>query len=221
MIHALSSGKAGRVLTSETSERWRDVFKKSEDLLTSMFWSRISYLPTEQLNLFMSQLLSTDFDCGPLLDVNFWERLSYVTNQIDRVVEPDVILEFRHHDIIVEVKPPFGKGQYQEQWRLQVESYLQSQTNKKIFFIALGNCPGNVSSWVATFKQRYPDIEFYAVSWERVSDALFNTLGKNNRIAADCIKLLNLYGIRSPCQSWASLSEIIYYPLNKNGFVDL
>lgn len=221
MIHALSSGKAGRILTGETAERWRDVFKKSEDLLTSMFWSRISYLPVDQLNLFMSQLLATDFDCGPLQGVIFWERLSYRTQQIERKVEPDVILEFRHHDIIVEVKPPFGKGQYQAQWRLQVESYVQAKTDKTMLFIALGNCPSNVSEWLTSCKQDYPGIEFYAVSWEQVIDALSHALDKNNRIAADCIKLLNLYGIRPPCQSWNSLNKIIYYPLHNNGFIDL
>ncbi|MGL5603228.1 MAG: hypothetical protein ACRDD5_20400 [Silvania sp.] len=218
MIHALTKGKAGRVGDIALSESWRDRFRKSEDLLTSMFWSRISYLPEEQFNRFMSQLLSEEFNHGPLRNVKFWERYSYVTYFLDKKVEPDVVLDFDDQDIIVEVKPPFGKGQYKAQWQQQVESYLQQDTHKKLIFIALGNFPTETFRWLAEFRGRYPDVRFHAISWGEVMHALSHSLGRNNRLASDCISLLSFYGIRLPTKTWSSLHNVISHPLTDNGF---
>lgn len=222
MIHALRRGKAGKVSINGHKERWREIFCKREDLLTSMFWSRISYLSEDKLNRFMSHLLSNHrFDYGPLKEVDFWRRYGYSTRKIQKQVEPDLVLEFRDIDVLIEVKPPFGKGQSKEQWTQEVEAYLQSGSENKLLFLAMGNCQGNTKDWLDEFAERYPDVIFKAVSWDNVMNSLKQSLGQSDRIASDCICLLDCYGIRLPIKSWESLSEVIFHPLDQNGFSSL
>jgi hypothetical protein len=222
MIHALSRGKAGKVSIDGEKESWREIFRKREDLLTSMFWSRISYLSEDKLNRFMAQVLSEDrFDYGPLKEVDFWARYNYSTRKKQRKVEPDLVLEFRDIDILIEVKPPFGKGQSKEQWTQEVEAYLQSGSENKLMFLAMGNCQSNTADWLDEFAERYPDVIFKAVSWDNVMNSLKQSLGQSDRIGSDCICLLDCYGIRLPIKSWGSLREVIVHPLDQNGFSSL
>lgn len=144
MLTAILHGKAGRAELNGQNVSWRDVFRKREDLLTSVFFGRLLYLSEEGQQAVLKLLVGDLSSClGLLLEVEFWPRLKGATDR--RYVEPDVILHFAQHLILVEVKAPEGQQQLRQQWLSEIKALQERNDDaKEIILLALGQ---NVPAW--------------------------------------------------------------------------
>lgn len=146
MLTAILHGKAGRIQLQgeETKVRWREVFQRSEDLLTSVFFSRLRYLSPDSTTRVMALLVGEEAasTLGELQGLTFWPRLEGTNGR--SWVEPDVQMQFSKALVMVEVKPPFGGVQRLEQWRAQIRALTQDLTEEdappqQLHFVGLGN----------------------------------------------------------------------------------
>lgn len=139
MLTAILHGKAGRVEIDGRHLSWRTLFRKREDLLTSVLFGRLPYLSDGVHDAFLRALLGNEHrdDLGQLIDIQFWPRLSESDGR--RYVEPDVLIEYQYHRLLIEVKPPFGGMQTSKQWRAEVQAlHRQNDEPKQIILLALG-----------------------------------------------------------------------------------
>lgn len=146
MLTAIIHGKAGRIQLQgeETRVRWREIFQRSEDLLTSVFFSRLRYLSPESICRVMALLVGDQAatELGELQHIEFWPRLEGANDR--SWVEPDVRIHFARASVVIEVKPPFGGAQRIEQWRAQIQALAQEWTEEDdaplhFYYVALGN----------------------------------------------------------------------------------
>ncbi len=146
MLTAIASNKAGRLRfeESELSFSWREVFRRSEDLLTAVFFSRLRYLSAAGLARVFGLLIGQEAaEClGELHEIEFWPHL--VGSEQRSWVEPDVLLHFENATLIVEVKPPFGGDQGLVQWRAEINAFVaeclgdRRTAPETVHFLALG-----------------------------------------------------------------------------------
>lgn len=146
MLTAILHGKAGRIQLQgeETRVRWREVFQRSENLLTSVFFSRLRYLSPKSTCRVMALLVGDQAarELGELQHILFWPRLEGANGR--SWVEPDVQMHFANALVVVEVKPPFGGVQYFEQWRAQIQALAQDLADEDdmpqhYHYVGLGN----------------------------------------------------------------------------------
>lgn len=145
MLTAILHGKAGCIDIGGRSISWRSLFRKREDLLTSVLFGRMPYLSSRTHDAFLSALLGQELagGLGQLRDIQFWPRLGEAEGR--RYVEPDVLIEYLSHRLLIEVKPPFGGIQTLGQWRAEVRAlHRQGYEPKNIILLALGR---NQSEW--------------------------------------------------------------------------
>jgi len=139
MLTAILHGKAGRVDIGGPSLSWRSLFRKREDLLTSVLFGRMPYLSDRTHDAFLSALLGQQLagGLGKMSDIQFWPRLRETEGR--KYVEPDVLIEYPRHRLLIEVKPPFGVMQTLGQWRAEVRAlHKQGDDPKTIILLALG-----------------------------------------------------------------------------------
>lgn len=146
MLTAIAKGKAGRISVpgSEATVSWREVFRRSEDLLTAVFFGRLRYLSDGGISRVIGVLMGQEVAdrLGALHDVEFWPHLTGLKER--SWVEPDVLLYFENGLVLVEVKPPFGGEQYLAQWQAQVHSLVaecrdgERAAPEVVHFLALG-----------------------------------------------------------------------------------
>lgn len=220
MLHAILNGKARRVsLNNEGSQSWRTVFKHYEDLLTAALWGRISYLSEPSIHSLLSALLMTDTaQWGKFDSLVFWPKYSFPeviddgvrhwVNEKDEFAEPDVVLTFEHATLIVEVKPPQGGQQYQQQWCKEIYAWKNSEdAQHALHFLAVGNLPNRAASLFAELADLFDDVAFYGVEWRDVRAKMEHPANdwsteQDQRVIADCLNALDLYGIRAPLRPW-------------------
>ncbi|PKX83631.1 hypothetical protein A0G02_08835 [Pectobacterium peruviense] len=224
MLQAIMQGKAGRVeIEGKAAESWRDVFKKREDLLTAAFWTRIGYLSEESRSLFIREFLGlSESELGEYRKVNFWPRYSLNMAGVDqKSVEPDVIMEFEKADILIEVKPPSGGGQYHDQWQREIIAYHQDERKKEqLFFIALGNIPKSLGEFNSSLINEYREnTKVIQREWHNAKNVLLSLkVGGTHEqhIIRDCLSALSLYGIRVALPEYKKLSQFITeFPLHE------
>lgn len=151
MLHAILNGKARRVsLQSDESQSWRSVFQRYEDLLTAAFWGRIRYLSEESLQSFLSSVLNVKVcEWGEFESLTFWPKYDFPDpldeafrqwiNDEDKSAEPDVVMNFTHATLLIEVKPPAGGLQYQQQWCKEIYAWKNSGEDWPILhFLCVG-----------------------------------------------------------------------------------
>ncbi len=202
MLTAILHGKAGRVELDGLPVSWRQLFRKREDLLTAVFFGRLPYLSDEAqeqiLALLIGKTLAGEF--GQLRDIRFWPKLDGTEGR--KYVEPDVVLEFNEHLLLVEVKPPFGGSQSSQQWRNEIQS-LQSNNDdeKNIVLLALGR---NMPGW-RTMAQKL-EVEFeelnlriFCREWHDLLSAISSMRNeaetRDARIYADWFEAFHLFGM--------------------------
>lgn len=225
MLNAILEGKAGRItLNGEEPQSWRTVFQSYEDLLTAAIWSRINYLSPSAMEHFFSALLGINTEhWGEFESITFWPKYAfpdpvdekmklYLSGQ-ERFAEPDVVIAFEHIALIVEVKPPAGGMQYQQQWRKELYTYERdAEAKNTVYFLALGNLPGATTNWFIELKAEFPQVEFHGMEWRKLRE-IFQYLEweapQDKRIVADCLKALALYGIRAPLLPWQQFHQFL------------
>lgn len=218
MLSAILEGKAGRITLNEgVPQSWRTVFQAYEDLLTAAIWSRINYLSPPAMEYFFSKLLGKKGkNLGVFESITFWpkyvfpnpvdKKLNLYFSGQERFAEPDVVITFEHAALIVEVKPPAGGMQYQQQWRKEIYTYLHDDDAKNtVHFLALGNLPRETETWFIELKSEFPRVDFHGMEWHQLREIFQHEeweAPQDKRIVADCLKALTLYGIRAPLLPW-------------------
>lgn len=225
MLNAILEGKAGRItLDGDLPQSWRAVFQTYEDLLTAAIWSRINYLSPAAMDLFFSALLGIDRNrWGEFKSITFWPKYAFpkqVEEEMklnfsgqERFAEPDLVITFEHTALIVEVKPPAGGMQYQQQWRKELYTYLHDDDAKPTaHFLAMGNLPDTTAKWFIELKAEFPQVDFHSIEWRRLREILQHSeweAPQDKRIITDCLKALTLYGIREPLIPWQQFHQFL------------
>lgn len=225
MLNAILEGKAGRITLNEgIPQSWRTVFQSYEDLLTAAIWSRINYLSPAAMEHFFSALLGINGESwGAFESITFWpkyvfpnavdEKMKLYFSGQERFAEPDVVITFEHIVLIVEVKPPAGGMQYQQQWRKELYTYLHDDDAKNtVHFLALGNLPRTTANWFLELKTEFPQVDFHGMEWHKLREIFQHSeweAPQDKRIVADCLKALTLYGIREPLPPWQKFHEFL------------
>ena len=225
MLNAILEGKAGRIrLDGYESQSWRTVFQSYEDFLTAAIWSRINYLSPVAMDQFLSALLGINgASWGAFESITFWpkyafpdpvdEKMKPYLSGEERFAEPDLVLTFKHAALIIEVKPPAGGMQYQQQWRKEVYTYLKDDHAKDtVHFLALGNLPATTKDWFQELKTQFPQVDFYGIEWRKIREIFQYSVWEapqDKRIVSDCLKALALYGIREPLLPWQQFHRFL------------
>ncbi|MGB0893368.1 MAG: hypothetical protein ACPGUD_03100 [Parashewanella sp.] len=230
MLKAILHGKSGRINGEDNQPvSWSNLFKTREDLLTSTFFERFAYL---SINL-QKQILTSFFsspetlfrnaiqgltELGDFISIDYWPHFS-LQDENRKFVEPDLILKFTHADILIEVKPPAGGYQNEQQWRTEINGYIEcnENTKKALYFLALGQTSKITSSTVRQDIIKKSKYELLlgvaAIEWQFIADRLveLTTLDNNVcsiqdiRILNDMLDALKLYGIRTSKFTWDKL----------------
>lgn len=181
MLTAILHGKAGRIQLQgeDTSESWRKVFKRSEDLLTSVFFSRLRYLSPLSTTHVMSLLIGDEAaaELGELEKIEFWPSLEGSHGRSR--VEPDVQIQFTNSLVVVEVKPPFGGVQRLDQWHAQIHALAQDLAEQdsafqRVHFVGLGNNTLQLDTQTRAKLdvQGQIDLLLHQVEWSAITYAL-------------------------------------------------
>ncbi|REL26387.1 hypothetical protein DXX93_07210 [Thalassotalea euphylliae] len=220
MLNAIIHGKAGRIELNSNDESisWRQLYREREDLLTAAFFSRFSYLSElTQHKLFKLWLGSGDFT--EFESIEYWpsyyldDDSAYEHKQ--KRVEPDLLLQFKELDVLVEIKPP-GQEQYHEQWQREIIGYFeQDQASKPLYFLAIGGVGKLISSFdCSTIQTQFPDFKnIKGIEWQTIGYQLRNMVKQTSvplqdkRILRDMLQALELYGVRVRKLGWKSLQE--------------
>lgn len=214
MLNAVIHGKAGRIDIERDAESlsWRQLYKKREDLLTSAFFSRFSYLSgLLQHRLLKKWLGGGDFTVFKRAD--FWPSYDLPDNDVREFVEPDLLLRFEDFDVLVEVKPPQGGDQYLTQWLNEIEGYFAQDDTKPLYFLAIGRV-GNVLESLdikalRTISSQFVDIK--SIEWKPIAQELYQLQrsqkldAQDSRVVDDMLQALELYGVRGYEVKWGDL----------------
>lgn len=220
MLRAIDSNKAGRVEIDSQSFRWREIFKRSEDLLTSVFFSRVPYLTDDSCCYLMSLLIGEEkiTALSHLTGIEFWPS---ITGLEDRTrVEPDVLLWFNNIVVMVEVKPPFGGHQYLQQWKaqikaLEVDTSDRGVTLEKVYFVPLGgngNWTDDDIKFALTAASKI-NVSIHPCEWENIQDGIYELKEKANRqdkaVIDDWVRAFGLFGMSLPIRNvtWKTLFD--------------
>jgi hypothetical protein len=229
MLKAVLHGKAGRIeQEGDVSVSWRQLFKSHEDLMTAAVFGRFSYLSTEVQNYLLQHWLGCDEDFSTFEHIEFWPTYQLNDGKQERNVEPDLVLNFAHCNLIIEVKPPAGGDQYLGQWRREIKSFLQSEqgTDKPLYFLAIGRVSNkNASDWASTLMGEFSHSsnentdgvlsgtlkKVSALKWQPVADSVIaleklDIANKQDvRIIKDIIEAFELYNLKTSRFKWPAL----------------
>jgi hypothetical protein len=211
MLQAVLLGKAGRVEQGGQSLRWRELFKRNEDLLTATFFGRLPYLSNGAFEAVLGCLIGFEQAkrlAPAFIEIELWPRL---TEWDERdYVEPDVILRFESELVMIEVKPPFGGGQYRDQWRAQMKALsveTEYQEYERIHFVALGNtlpAPLPIDKHPKRFAPM-TQLEWTALRRLLQDDEIFTTNKQDEAIRNDLLEAFRLFGMLPMVPSWQPL----------------
>ncbi|MCX4030941.1 hypothetical protein [Aeromonas caviae] len=218
MLHAILHGKAGRVEQGGQSLRWRELFKRNEDLLTATFFGRLPYLSDGAFEAVLGCLIGVEQAkrlAPTFIEIELWSRL---TEWEERgYVEPDVILRFENELVMIEVKPPFGGGQYQDQWRAQMTA-LSVETEyleyEQIHFVALGNTlpvPLPIDEHPKRFTPM-TQLEWSDLRRLLQNNSMFTSCRQDEAICQDWMEAFSLFGMLPSAPSWQPLLDYARAP---------
>jgi len=221
MLKAVIHGKAGRVdiKGDGDNQSWRQIFKSYEDLLTAAVFTRWGYLSGESQGHLVRNWFNITDDKGHDLslfeDIKFWPK--YELDVKGRsFVEPDVLIEFKTCDLLIEVKPPNGGDQYLEQWRDEIAGYRSLGRKKDLYFLAIGRVSSEqFSQWhkeIMSEGNPYKPTLMAGLKWKPVAESIYelhmngSVSRQDRRILSDMLDALELYGIRGYEHSWNDLT---------------
>ena len=210
MLKAILNGKAGRInIGGDRDQSWHEVFRLREDLLTAAFFSRIRYLSVNGERNVLSLLMPPNLKIHPgaIEDILFWPKLTGIPDR--NFVEPDVLIRCENALLLIEVKPPFGGQQIQEQWENEIKSLVR-QADKdtaewdvpdNIYFVALGNNASNWRNVANQLEAQYVDygLVVHAMEWAAISHGIAELLdiedGRDRMVYSDWLEAFALFGL--------------------------
>lgn len=239
MLNAILESKSGRLNRGDDHNvRWRDIFKESEDLVTSTIFERLSYLPA----ITSWEILATSargrlptYRMADLKNIEFWPMWAVTDRTIG--VEPDVFMNFELGDppqnvhIIVEAK--HGGVQTVGQLFSEVKAWCEAVDNgvieqpDQVIILAIGGLPAadkiqdleqSFSQAVTKFGDRVATLRITPIGWDDIAKAtaMYDSENKyEKRILNDISSALELFGyyyIVKPTQ----LEQLIgHRPINR------
>ncbi len=228
MLMAILNNKAGRVDNAHgESVSWREIFKSYEDLLTSTFFERFSYLDDKSQMTILAECFDTtkvslSSVLGDFEKIEYWPRFSLINDQ-QNFVEPDVILCFKKVNILIEVKPPSGGEQYFEQWSREVKGLLNSNfKSKPLYFLALGGVSKiGVKNQLERLVNDFELLEnAAAINWHELVPVLKvlkkKSGSREQRVLNDMIASLGLYNVCIKNLSWQDFDLAMLKPITLN-----
>ena len=228
MLMAILNNKAGRIENAQgDAVSWREVFKAYEDLLTSTFFERFSYLDqmsqiTILAKCFDKDKLCLSSDLGELEKIEYWPRFTLINDQ-QSFVEPDVILCFEKVNILIEVKPPSGSEQYFEQWSREVKGLLNSNfKHKPLYFLALGGVSKDeVNQQLERLENDFKVLKYAAAkNWHELvpmlKELLVTSELREHRVVKDMIAALGLYNVHIQNFGWKDFTLASLKPITLN-----
>lgn len=130
MIQAFDNHKIG----SEVREQlWN-----SEDAKTSSIIGTLSLLPAQQFWAIIKRACSNSNGLPEyvteLHHIEFWPQW-----RLNDRVEPDVFVQFKEFDLIIELKRNDGNQQYMDQWKREIDAYRlrYKDNNKDVYLVAI------------------------------------------------------------------------------------
>ncbi|MES2826692.1 MAG: hypothetical protein V4687_00990 [Bacteroidota bacterium] len=176
MLHLIENSKGGRNLSGLANDgvNWKEIFKKTEDSLTSSIFGPLFYLPVELLCdiLFRSTYESSAFPLtGRLLNYQFWPRWQ---NDSGSYKEPDLLIEFENFNIIIEAKRFDYSMQNSNQWEEEIKAYFSEFGFKKdVYMIAVGGIFKNDES-TTLFQYLNITVKIVKCRWGRILKQLIS-----------------------------------------------
>ncbi len=217
MLNAIIHGKAGRIHIEKDTESlsWRQLYKQREDLLTAAFFSRFTYLSGLIQHRLLKNWLGTG-DFTGFKSIEYWPRYDLPDNNNREVVEPDLLLRFEDCDVLVEVKPPQGGTQYQEQWKNEIEGYFAQDDAKVLYFLAIGQVGNTLKNLdLDSIHNQYRLLKVLeAKDWQPIAHQLYQLQkshqldAQDSRIVEDMLQSLELYGIRAYELKWSHIKKL-------------
>ena len=192
MIQAFFKGKSGIQVA------------QNEDFKTSSSIGLLKYLPDDVFwNIMRNSCIGLNTnEFGKILSFNFWSHTDPTDTTNDCFVEPDVWIETENFDVLIEAKVADGAGQYEQQWKNEIQSILNEQSNndyqKPIVLIALG---GNENLQPDTVLLKDEDFPVFKSSWHNLilsvvrERDLSDTNDSICRLLEDVIELFARQGI--------------------------
>jgi len=146
MLYLIQRNRLGKniINTEENPVNWRELFKGSEDSLTSSVFSLLFYLPVE---IFWQILQKACYgsllpgQTGKLISYEFWPHWRCTDTKNINFIEPDIFIRFEGFDLIIEAKRnDYKQQQNPQQWRDEITSYnneFAKCERKPLYLIAL------------------------------------------------------------------------------------
>ena len=226
MLNAILYGKSG---TASDGSNWRNLFHHSEDLLSAVVWTRISYLPYEWIVKLLTALypkLSEHLKAsGVFKNVEFWPLWTASVESDQKRVEPDIVFHFEKLDILIEAKRYDSVQQYPEQWMNQIEAYRLKYPlgESKLLFCAIGglgiNPQKTIQNFTKVMNNRIKELPVIDGStWLHLMYVISNLQTNKNmpvhckRILKDILKAMELNGFWKP----SYLSDLKSYNLKSD-----
>lgn len=228
MLYAIQHNKAGRNFNNQEIN-WRQLFKSSEDSLTSMVFERLFYLPHELFwNILTNSCYGNELPnfSGPIEIKEFWPNWDASNTSNIVKVEPDVFIRFRQFDLIIEAKRWDYNQQSKDQWNNEIVAYKNEygEDKKKLFFIALGGLYDNVT-------ENHEGIEVIKCRWNRILRKVIEyqkqltgtseiniSMNSVTNILNDLILVFQLHGYATG--EWLSTLPVNSYKIKSQSIID-
>ena len=174
------------MLQALLKNKLKESFSLAEDRQTSSVFGLLQYLPVQTMwNLLRQSCGDKSLlveESGKLLHIHFWPRWSAEGDDISNsnYVEPDVFCEFERFDLIIEAKKDDQSGQYDKQWKNEINAYLNEyqDSKKELYFIAIG---GNKTLRTERIRARNGEYIIFLASWQN----LLNEIEKSKKKFSD------------------------------------
>lgn len=172
------------ILRNKIKSEIREIFKVSEDTLTSSIIGTLLFLPSD---FFLEILANSSYEkfnysnFGSLQSIEFWPHWNSKNTTNSNFVEPDVFLRFKNADLIIEAKRHDDFQQYKGQWQNEIIAYFNEyeRDDKTIVFLALGGIHSNQTEIINYNNNK---IKIYKIRWKKILNEVENILNKMEKI---------------------------------------
>ncbi len=169
----------------------------AEDILTATLFERLAYLPNTVLGTFFSQLMPEDIELGPLDEIQFWPQWSLN----GAGVEPDVVLTFVEHTLLVEVKRhDYTQQQYAGQLARELRAGWEGEKlENETLLLTVGGLSEYSPEATQNLRTKIEnilgnnshDFELICCSWRQLFDALEYAVKQHSEYGSGMERIYN------------------------------